>query len=70
MAERPSVPRHLLGIEGLSAEQLVPFLDLAESYALLSRSRSAPRDALRGRTVINLFYEDSKIGRASCRERV
>ena len=65
MAERPSVPRHLLGIEGLSAEQLVPFLDLAESYALLSRSRSAPRDALRGRTVINLFYEDSTRTRTS-----
>ena len=65
MPERPSVPRHLLGIEGLTAGQIAPFLDLAESYALLSRSRSAPRDALRGRTVINLFFEDSTRTRTS-----
>ncbi|KXV69321.1 aspartate carbamoyltransferase catalytic subunit, partial [Gluconobacter japonicus] len=63
--ERPSVPRHLLGIEGLTAGQITPFLDLAESYALLSRSRSAPREALRGRTVINLFFEDSTRTRTS-----
>ncbi|MFT8354512.1 MAG: aspartate carbamoyltransferase catalytic subunit [Gluconobacter japonicus] len=65
MPERPSVPRHLLGIEGLTAGQITPFLDLAESYALLSRSRSAPREALRGRTVINLFFEDSTRTRTS-----
>ncbi|WP_317215748.1 aspartate carbamoyltransferase catalytic subunit [Gluconobacter sp. GP1] len=65
MPERPSVPRHLLGIEGLTTGQIAPFLDLAESYALLSRSRSAPRDALRGRTVINLFFEDSTRTRTS-----
>jgi len=63
--ERPSVPRHLLGIEGLTPGQITPFLDLAESYALLSRSRSAPREALRGRTVINLFFEDSTRTRTS-----
>ncbi|MBS1062762.1 aspartate carbamoyltransferase catalytic subunit [Gluconobacter wancherniae] len=63
--ERGPSSRHLLGIEGLTAEQIVPFLDLAESYALLSRSRTAPRDALRGRTVINLFYEDSTRTRTS-----
>ena len=63
--ERDPSSRHLLGIEGLTAEQIVPFLDLAESYALLSRSRTAPRDALRGRTVINLFYEDSTRTRTS-----
>ncbi|WP_346344479.1 aspartate carbamoyltransferase catalytic subunit [Gluconobacter wancherniae] len=65
MPERGPSSRHLLGIEGLTAEQIVPFLDLAESYALLSRSRTAPRDALRGRTVINLFYEDSTRTRTS-----
>jgi len=63
--ERPSVPRHLLGIEGLTAGQIAPFLDLAESYALLRRSRSAPRDALRGRPVINLCFEDSTRTRTS-----
>ncbi|QDH16734.1 aspartate carbamoyltransferase catalytic subunit [Swingsia samuiensis] len=65
MLERSFLPRHLLGIEGLTADQIVPFLDLAESYVLLSRSRSAPRDALRGQTVINLFFEDSTRTRTS-----
>lgn len=56
---------HLLGIAGLTQKEIVPFLDLAESYTLLSRSRTAPRDVLRGRTVINLFFEDSTRTRTS-----
>lgn len=65
MAESPAFPDHLLGIEGLDRARITPFLDLAESYALLSRSRTAPRDALRGRTLINLFFEDSTRTRTS-----
>ena len=34
-------------------------LDLAESYVLLNRSGKTQRDLLRGRTLINLFFEDS-----------
>lgn len=61
-----SLPRHhLLGIEGMAAEDIAPFLDLAANYALLSRSRKAPREALRGRTLINLFFEDSTRTRTS-----
>ncbi len=56
---------HLLGIEGMTEREITPFLDLAESYALLSRSRNAPRDVLQGRTVINLFFEDSTRTRTS-----
>ncbi|GBQ06046.1 aspartate carbamoyltransferase catalytic subunit [Saccharibacter floricola] len=56
---------HLLGIEGMDASDITPFLDLAESYALLSRSRTAPRDVLQGRTVINLFFENSTRTRTS-----
>lgn len=56
---------HLLGIEGMGPQAITPFLDLAESYALLSRSRQAPRDVLRGRTLINLFFEDSTRTRTS-----
>ncbi|AQS86785.1 aspartate carbamoyltransferase [Neoasaia chiangmaiensis NBRC 101099] len=57
--------RHLLGLAGMTAAEITPFLDLAASYALLSRSRTAPRDALRGRTLINLFFEDSTRTRTS-----
>jgi aspartate carbamoyltransferase catalytic subunit len=40
-------------------------LDLAEAYALLNRSGKAPRDLLRGKTLINLFFEDSTRTRTS-----
>ena len=40
-------------------------LDLAESYALLNRSGKTQRDLLRGRTLINLFFEDCTRTRTS-----
>lgn len=57
--------RHLLGLEGMTPDQIEPLLDLAESYALLNRSRKVPRDVLRGRSLINLFFEDSTRTRTS-----
>ncbi|GBQ82341.1 aspartate carbamoyltransferase catalytic subunit [Acetobacter malorum] len=57
--------RHLLGLQGMTPDQIEPLLDLAESYALLNRSRKVPRDVLRGRTLINLFFEDSTRTRTS-----
>jgi aspartate carbamoyltransferase catalytic subunit len=75
MANAPAAPaapaepgrktRHLLGLEGMTPDQIEPLLDLAESYALLNRSRKVPRDVLRGRTLINLFFEDSTRTRTS-----
>lgn len=40
--------RHLLGVQGMHPSRITPFLDLAEHYALLNRSRKTPRDLLRG----------------------
>ncbi len=57
--------RHLLGIEGLYRPEIVEILDLAESYVLLNRSGKTKRDLLRGRTMINLFFEDSTRTRTS-----
>ena len=57
--------RHLLAIEGMYPPQISQILDLAESYALLNRSGKTQRDMLRGRTVINLFFEDSTRTRTS-----
>ena len=51
--------RHLLGIEGLSRDEIVALLDLAEEAAKLSRQVAKKRDDLRGRTLINLFFEAS-----------
>jgi aspartate carbamoyltransferase catalytic subunit len=58
-------PRHLLGIEGLNPVSVTALLDLAESYVLLNRSGKTQRDLLRGRTLINLFFEDSTRTRTS-----
>jgi aspartate carbamoyltransferase catalytic subunit len=57
--------RHLLAIEGLSPATIGELLNLAESYALLNRSGKTQRDVLRGRTLINLFFEDSTRTRTS-----
>lgn len=57
--------RHLLAIEGLDPRIVEELLDEAESHVLLNRSGQAQRDALRGRTLINLFFEDSTRTRTS-----
>ena len=57
--------RHLLAIEGLEPPYIADLLDLAESYALLNRQGKTQRDLLRGRTLINLFFEDSTRTRTS-----
>ena len=51
--------RHLLGVEGLSRAEIVALLDLSEEAAKLSRQIAKKRDDLRGRTLINLFFEAS-----------
>src|SRR5215510_2107662 len=51
--------RHLLGIEGLSPDEITGLLDLAEEYVELNRQIDKKRASLRGRTQINLFFEAS-----------
>jgi aspartate carbamoyltransferase catalytic subunit len=51
--------RHLLGIEGLSRQEIEALLDLSESAIALSRQVEKKRAVLRGRTQINLFFEAS-----------
>ncbi len=50
---------HLLGIEGLSREEIFGLLDLAEEFVALNRQIEKKRTSLRGRTQINLFFEAS-----------
>jgi aspartate carbamoyltransferase catalytic subunit len=57
--------RHLLRIAGMAPPEIGQLLDLAESYVLLNRSGKTQRDLLRGRTLINLFFEDSTRTRTS-----
>ena len=51
--------RHLLGMEGLSPDEITGLLDLAEEFVELNRQIEKKRAALRGRTLINLFFEAS-----------
>jgi aspartate carbamoyltransferase catalytic subunit len=57
--------RHLLGIEGLSREDVLQVLDTAEAFFEVSRRPVAKVPTLRGKTVINLFYESSTRTRTS-----
>ena len=51
--------RHLLSIEPLSREEIERILDRADSFAEVSGREIKKVPALRGRTVVNLFYEAS-----------
>ncbi len=51
--------RHLLGIEGLSPQDIAFLLDSAEAAIDVSRQVEKKKATLRGRTQINLFFEAS-----------
>jgi aspartate carbamoyltransferase catalytic subunit len=57
--------RHLLGIEGLSAAEITAVLDLADGYVEQNRRVDKRSGELRGRTIMNLFFEDSTRTRTS-----
>jgi len=61
----PFPSRHLLAIEGLEPPHIAGLLDLADHYALANRRGTTQRDLLKGRTLINLFFEDSTRTRTS-----
>jgi aspartate carbamoyltransferase catalytic subunit len=51
--------RHLLTCEGLKAGEITALLDLADLAADQNKQVMKKRDVLRGRTLINLFFEPS-----------
>jgi aspartate carbamoyltransferase catalytic subunit len=62
---RPFPHRHLLGIDGLKASDIDLVLDLAEGYVEQNRQDDKKRSLLRGRTIVNLFFENSTRTRTS-----
>ena len=56
---------HLLGLEGLQKDELLFLLDTAESFREISEREVKKVPTLRGKTVINLFYESSTRTRTS-----
>ena len=51
--------RHFLSIEGLKRSLLVDILDLAESFAGVTEQAVKKVPLLRGKTIVNLFFEAS-----------
>ena len=51
--------KHFLTMEGLSKELLTEILDTAESFAGMSEQQVKKVPLLRGKTIINLFFENS-----------
>ncbi len=51
--------RHLLTIEGLSRDILIQILDVAKQYAVLPGEPVKRSRLLQGRTITNLFFENS-----------
>jgi aspartate carbamoyltransferase catalytic subunit len=61
----PWTKKHLLGIEELTRDELGLILDTAESFREVSTRAIKKVPALRGKTVVNLFYEASTRTRTS-----
>src|SRR3546814_7467652 len=52
--------RHLLGIEGLTPPEILFLLDLSDGYVDLNRGADKKKHLIDGRTVRNLFFENSQ----------
>ncbi|MEP6945757.1 MAG: aspartate carbamoyltransferase catalytic subunit [Acidobacteriota bacterium] len=63
--EKPFRRRDLLGIRGLSADEITGILDTAETFSEISLREVKKVPALRGKTIINLFFEASTRTRTS-----
>ncbi len=57
--------RHLLGIDGLEADEITLILDTAEAMKEIGTRAIKKVPTLRGRTVVNLFFEPSTRTRTS-----
>lgn len=57
--EKPFQRRDLLGIRNLSPEEITGILQTAENFREISEREVKKVPALRGKTVINLFFENS-----------
>src|SRR5476651_589752 len=55
----PFPARHFLSVGDLDREQVHDLLDLAEGFVALNRQKAKKLDLLKGRTLVNLFFEAS-----------
>jgi len=59
------IPKNILGTKGLSKEEIVTILDTAEAFKEISTREIKKVPTLRGKTIINLFFEPSTRTRTS-----
>ena len=57
--------RHLLSTKALSRDEAITLLDIAEDMADVANREVKKLPTLRGKTVVNLFFEDSTRTRIS-----
>jgi aspartate carbamoyltransferase catalytic subunit len=55
----PFPAKHFLSVSDLDPAQVTDLLDLAEGFVALNRQKNKKLDLLKGRTLINLFFEAS-----------
>ncbi|MBI4969217.1 MAG: aspartate carbamoyltransferase catalytic subunit [Rhodospirillales bacterium] len=65
MNANPFPHRHLLGIQGLTPLEIGHLLDLSDGFVDHNRQAEKKRETLKGRTIINLFFENSTRTRTS-----
>ena len=65
MTKAPALGKDLVGLEHLSAEQIRLILDTAEPFKEVSERPIKKVPALRGKTIVNLFFEASTRTRTS-----
>ena len=66
MKEQPSsLGKDLVGLEGLTSEQILMIIDTAEPFKEISERRIKKVPVLRGKTIVNLFFEASTRTRVS-----
>ena len=61
----PALGKDLVGLESLSQEQILIVLDTAEPFKEISERRIKKVPVLRGKTIVNLFFEASTRTRVS-----
>jgi aspartate carbamoyltransferase catalytic subunit len=61
----PWTRKHLLGLEDLGREDILTILDTAEDFVEVSRHHDRKRTDLKGKVVVNLFFEPSTRTRTS-----
>lgn len=57
--------KHLLGLKGVCEEDIIKILDTADKFYGVLKSKNPVVDDLKGKTVVNLFYENSTRTRIS-----